>query len=202
MAQDSRVDAYIAKAPPFAQPILEHIRSAVHAARPGVQETIKWGTPFFDYHGTLCMMAAFKSHVRFGFWKGALMRDRGWAPADAEGSGGIGRVRSIEDLPSKAALARLVKTAAKLNEDGVRAPATAARTPKPPVVVPPILKAALAKNADAKARFAAFSPSHRREYVEWITEAKTDATRQRRVEVAVAQIVDGKQRHWKYQRPT
>jgi uncharacterized protein YdeI (YjbR/CyaY-like superfamily) len=202
--RDSRVDAYIAKAAPFARPVLVEIREAVHAGCPDVCETMKWSVPFFESEGPLCMMAAFKAHARFGFWKGALLRKHGWSPDELAASGEIVRITSVSDLPARAMLIKLVKAAAKLNASGVKAPKPRASkkpaTATSAVAAPAPLKAALAKNAAARATFAAFSPSHRREYVNWITEAKTDETRARRVAAAILQMADGKARHWKYQR--
>ena len=191
---DRRVDAYIAKSRDFAKPILEHLREVVHTACADVEETMRWSFPHFDYKGTLCSMAAFKEHCAFGFWKGALVV--GERPKDAMGH--LGRITSIKDLPTKKALIALVKKAAKLNEAGVKR--VIVRKPKPPLETPPDLVSALAKNKKAKSAFEAFPPSHRRDYVEWITEAKTDATRERRLKQALEWIAEGKPRNWKYER--
>ncbi|HEY3279746.1 MAG TPA: YdeI/OmpD-associated family protein [Gemmatimonadales bacterium] len=184
--KDPRVDAYIAAAAPFARPILNRLRKVVHSACPGAEETLKWRTPTFMYHGILCGMAAFKSHCMLGFWKSALLETKG-----------LDCLTSVADLPSDRALAALVKQAAALNEEGIKAPRRTAR-PRPPLKVPADVTAALKKNAKARATFAGFSPSHKREYVEWVTEAKTDETRQRRLETAVAWMAQGKPRNWEY----
>ena len=199
--KDPRVDAYIAKAAPFAQPILTHIRDVVHEGCPDVQETMKWSAPFFDYAGgPLCMMAAFKEHCRFGFWKGNLVLDGETLGLDIT-IGGQGRITSVADLPPKRTLAKYVKKAAELNAAGVKVERPK-RAAKGDVAVPDDLAAALKqrKHAPARAAFDAFSPSHRREYVEWLTDAKSDATRERRLEQTLAQLAEGKSRHWKYQR--
>lgn len=193
---DPRVDAYIAKAAPFAQPILEHIRALVHEAVPGVEETIKWGAPSFMHAGgILCVMAAFKQHAALNFWKGALLLDA----IPEEGMGSFGKLRSVRDLPPKKTMLALLRKAAKLNEDGVKVPA-ARKTgrAKPPPEVPADFAAALKKDKAAAKRFDAFPPSHRREYIEWITEAKREETRQRRLAQALAWIAEGKPRNWKY----
>jgi uncharacterized protein YdeI (YjbR/CyaY-like superfamily) len=188
---DPRVDAYIAKAPDFARPILKEIRARVHDACPACEETMKWSTPAFDYKGAMCGMAAFKAHCMFGFWK---------APLVVGGSNPHGRFRnlkSIADLPSKKDMTALIRKAMALNDDGVVV-ARAAREKKAPARVPADLAGALAKSSKAKAAFAAFSPSHKREYVEWITEAKREETRSKRVQTAVKWIAEGKPRNWKY----
>lgn len=200
--KDPRVDAYIARQADFARPILEHLRRVVHQGCPDVTETIKWGNPAFDYKGPMAGMAAFKAHCLFGFWKGTLIAAR--APGLPAGDGddgvwGFRRITSLSDLPSEKTLVRLVKVAAQLNDAGVKVP-RARKAPKPPLRVPADLAAALKKNARANTTFAAFSPSHRREYIEWITEARTDETRQRRLAQAVAWMADGKPRNWKYMR--
>jgi len=194
--KDPRVDAYIEEAEVFARPILRHLRTLVHAACPDVEETMKWSFPHFDYRGIMCSMASFKAHCAFGFWKAALVL--GDKAADGA-MGHLGRITSIDDLPSEKVLTGYVKTAARLNEEGVRVERTA-RRPKPPVEAPADLLRALEKNKKAHAAFEAFPPSHKRDYVEWIVEAKGEDTRRRRLETAVAWMASGKPRNWKYMR--
>ena len=198
MKKDPRVDAYIAKAKPFAQPILRRIRQAVHAGCPDVVETIKWSVPAFEYKGPMCGMAAFKAHCLMGFWKGTLVKSM---PKDTvtQAGGGWGRFESVDDLPDQKLMIRMVKEAAALNDAGIKVP-RAAKAPKAPLKAPAYLLAALAKNKKAARAWAAFSPSHQREYIEWITDAKTDATRGRRLDTAVVWIAEGKGRNWKYER--
>jgi uncharacterized protein YdeI (YjbR/CyaY-like superfamily) len=195
--RDPRVDLYIAKSAAFAKPILEHLRETVHAACPDVAETIRWGFPHFDANGMLCSMASFKAHCAFGFWKGDLLF--GDTPKGKDAMGHFGRVCSVADLPSRRELVRLVKAARKLN-DGGPMPRTKAKAPKPLVDVPADLAAALGRDAKARATFERFPPSHRREYVEWIVEAKRDETRARRVAQAVTWMAEGRSRNWKYER--
>jgi uncharacterized protein YdeI (YjbR/CyaY-like superfamily) len=194
--RDPRVDAYIEKAQPFARPILRQIRKAVHAGCPEVLETIKWSVPAFEYKGPLCGMAAFKAHCVFGFWKSALLEG---VPGTENPMDQFGRLTSLEDLPSEKTLIGLVKQAVKLNDAGIKL-SREKKPPKPPAKVPADLAAALKKNSKARAAFDAFSPSHRREYVEWITDAKQEATRQRRLDTAIQWIAEGKGRNWKYER--
>lgn len=197
--RDRRVDAYIAKSPEFAKPILRYLREIVHTAVPEVEETMKWSVPHFDYKGMLCSMAAFKAHCGFGFWKGELVLDD--LTKASEAAGHLGRITSIDDLPSKNELTRFIKKAAKLNDAGVKAPARrAANAAKALPDTPDDLRAALAKNKKAKATFDAFPPSHRRDYIEWITGAKAEETRQRRLQQALEWMAEGKSRNWKYER--
>jgi uncharacterized protein YdeI (YjbR/CyaY-like superfamily) len=195
---DARVDAYIQKAAPFAQPILLHLRSVVHEACPGVEETIKWRNPSFDYKGIFCGMAAFKAHATFGFWKDSVLVKR--LPAsDAKALSQLARITTLDELPAKKTLVRIVKAAATLNDEGIKMmrPKGAPRAaPRPPAD----LAAALAKNPQASATFTAFSPSQKREYVDWIVEAKQAATRAKRLATAVEWIAEGKERNWKYVR--
>jgi uncharacterized protein YdeI (YjbR/CyaY-like superfamily) len=199
--RDPRIDAYIERAQPFAQPILKHLRKVVHAACPGVQETMKWSFPHFDYQGIFCAMAGFKQHCTFGFWKGSLLRDRvkGMPAGGEKAMGQFGRITSLADLPGEAVLRKIVQTAAKLNDEKIAVPRRAPR-PKPPLRVPPYFTAALKKSKQAFAAFQAFPPSHRREYVVWVAEAKTEETRNRRLAVAIEWISEGKGRNWKYER--
>jgi uncharacterized protein YdeI (YjbR/CyaY-like superfamily) len=194
--KDERIDAYIEKAQPFARPILTHIRKAVHAGCPDVNETIKWGMPHFDYKGIMCGMAAFKEHCAFGFWKASLLGVSG--PASRDAMGQFGCVKSIKDLPPQKELIGLVKAAAKLNDEGVTAKREK-KAPKPALPTPPALTAALKKTKKAQAAFDALSPSHRREYVAWIAEAKQEATRERRIATTLEWLTEGKTRNWKYQ---
>lgn len=200
---DPRVDAYIRKAAPFARPVLEYIRAVVHEGCPEIVETMKWSRPFFDFNGPLCGMAAFKEHCSLHFWKGGNIVSADASKAGAMGQ--FGRITTLKDLPARRTLVGLVKKAAALNAAGVRADwmekrvvARAVRSVRP-IVVPEDLAAALAKNRKARATFEAFSPSHRREYVDWIVGAKRQETRDRRVATAVAQMADGKVQNWKYE---
>jgi uncharacterized protein YdeI (YjbR/CyaY-like superfamily) len=193
---DPRIDKYIARAADFAKPILTHLRKVVHAACPDVEETMKWSAPHFDYKGMMCGMAAFKSHCAFGFWKGSLVLD---GPRSGDAAGHFGRITSLGDLPPDRVIAGYVKKAAKLNDEGVRV-ARKPTAPKKPLPVPADFAAALKKKPAARKAFDAFSPSHRREYVEWVTEAKTDATRQKRMATAIGWLSEGKSRNWKYER--
>ena len=194
------VDRYIAAAAPFARPILERIRSAFHKAHPEVTETMKWSFPHFEYKGLLGSMAAFKQHVSWGFWKGRLMADPlGIIPPAGETSMGGARIADVKELPSEKNMVAYVREAIRLNEEGVK-PRRPARTPKAEAEVPVDLAAALKKSPAAKNAFEAFSPSHRREYIEWITEAKQDATRQKRLATTLEWLSEGKSRNWKYER--
>jgi uncharacterized protein YdeI (YjbR/CyaY-like superfamily) len=191
------VDAYIAKAAPFAQPILEKIREAFHAASPKIEETMKWSVPHFEYKGIVGSMAAFKQHVGWGFWKARLMKD----PAGILNGTGMGgaRVENVKDLPPKKVLVEYVREAVQLNEEGKKVEGTRSmRRPAKPAEVPDDLAAALAKNKKARATFDQFSPSHRKEYIEWIAEAKQEATRSKRLAQAIEWMAEGKARHWKY----
>jgi uncharacterized protein YdeI (YjbR/CyaY-like superfamily) len=196
--RDKRIDEQIKTAAPFARPIMTRLREAVHAGCPDVVETLKWSRPSFEHHGLLCGVAAFKAHCSFGFWKHALLVERG-GPKAAPELEALGRISDVSELPSKATLVRYVRLAAKLNADGVTVPKRRAKL-KPPVAVPADLKRGLAGNARAKAYFASLSPSHRREYVEWITEAKQDETRRRRLATTLEWLAQGKTRQWKYEK--
>jgi uncharacterized protein YdeI (YjbR/CyaY-like superfamily) len=194
--KDARVDAYIEKSADFAQPILRHIRKVVHAACPDVEETMKWSFPHFEYKGTMCSMAAFKGHCAFGFWKSSLvLGDK----ATDGAMGQMGKITSVKDLPSEKVLTGYVRKAAALNEEGVKVE-RAPRRARPTIEPPPDLVKALKNNRKALAAFDSFPPSHKREYVEWIVEAKGDDTRRRRVETAVEWLAEGKPRNWKYMR--
>lgn len=192
---DPRVDAYIEKSADFARPILSRLRKIVHKACPEAQETIKWGFPHFDYKGMLCSMAAFKNHCAFGFWKGELVVE---SKKRDQAMGDLGRITALDDLPSDKVLAGYINKAMKLNDQGVPAPHLARRRKKPKLPVPDDLARALAESPGAKATFEGFPPSHRREYIEWITEARTEATRQRRLATALEWLAEGKPRNWKY----
>ena len=195
--KDPRIDAYIAKSAKFAQPILKHLRALVHESCPDVVETIKWSMPHFDYEGVLCGMAAFKQHVTFGFWKGKLLLDTKGLPVD-EAMGQFGRITSVSDLPSVRAIAGYVKKAMKLNEDGVVVKREVKA--RKPIAMPAVLRSALVKAPKARATYDGLSPSHRREYLEWVTEAKTEATRDKRIATTIEWLSEGKHRNWKYER--
>ncbi|MBM3840792.1 MAG: hypothetical protein FJ398_23110 [Verrucomicrobia bacterium] len=172
--RDDRVDAYIAKSADFAKPILNHIRKLVHHACPDVEETMKWSFPHFDYKGVLCSMASFKAHCAFGFWKGALIfgKDKGPATPEDQAMGQFGRITSLSDLPKDDVLIGYIKKAVELNEAGVKLSVRPKSKDKKELIVPDYFVALLKKNKKALSTFEAFSYSHKKEYVEWITEAK------------------------------
>jgi uncharacterized protein YdeI (YjbR/CyaY-like superfamily) len=203
-SRDPRVDAYIEKAAPFAQPILNHLRKLMHQACPHVTESIKWGMPFFLQQGiVLGNMAAFKQHCAFGFWgsqmKKALDKD---GLRSSEAMGALGRITNLKDLPEEKTLLAYMRQAGELVQTGERTKSIdrSMRSSSPkPVRVPPELAAALKKNKAANKAFAAFPPSHRREYSDWVADAKRPETKQKRVTQAVTWIAQGKSRNWKYQ---
>jgi len=198
--RDKRIDAYIAKSANFAQPILSYLREVVHEGCPEIEETIKWSFPHFDYKGMLCAMAAFKQHCAFGFWKGSLIFD-GKGEKSEDAMGHFGRITSLKDLPAKSALLGYVMKAKQLNDDGVKVPRKPVpRGVKRELAVPDYFMNAVKKNKKALATFEGFPYSHKKEYVEWVTEAKTDETRNRRLQTSVEWMAEGKSRNWKYER--
>lgn len=194
--KDARIDAYIAKAQPFAKPILRHLRAELHAACPEVEETIKWGMPHFAYHGLLAGMASFKAHVAFGFWKGSLVT--GSTRQAKEAMWDFGCITSVKQLPGKRELRALIKKAMELNESGT-APKRPRKHAKPPLRTPADLNAALKSTTKAAAFFKSLPPSAKRDYIEWITEAKQPATRAKRLATTVEWLAEGKRRNWKYE---
>ena len=195
-ALDSRVDAYIDGAAPFAKPILMRVRKLVHRACPDVQESIKWSFPHFEYNGILCGMAAFKQHCSVGFWKRQLIFGTGEATG-AEAVNWSRRIESVSDLPTEKEFIGYVRKAAELNKTGPKVQKKpAVRRPSPDM--PQDLAAALKKSPKAKRTFENFSPSCKREYVEWIVGAKRDETRQRRLSTAIGWLNEGKPHNWRY----
>ena len=194
-SRDKRIDAYIAKAAPFARPILTHIRAVVHTACPDVEETLKWGAPAYTHHGILCITAAFKAHCALVLWRAPLIVG---AVKSRDSRGHFGRLTTVKDLPSKAVLVGLLKQAVKLNESGATTSQRVKGKPKKSVATPADLAAGLKKSAKARAEWDDFSPSARREYIDWITEAKRPETRAERLKTTLQWVAQGKQRHWKY----
>jgi uncharacterized protein YdeI (YjbR/CyaY-like superfamily) len=203
---DPKVDAYIERAQPFAQPILTHLRKLMHKGCPDIEEAIKWGHPFFLYRGTILgHMAAFKQHCSFGFWGeeiGATLREA--KVVQDGGMGSLGKITSIKDLPSEKEMLGWIRQSCALIDSGDHTSIMAARNkvvkvPKTAPKASPEFAAALKKNKKASAVFEAFSPSCKREYVEWISEAKREETRDKRIAQAIEWIAEGKQRNWKYQ---
>jgi uncharacterized protein YdeI (YjbR/CyaY-like superfamily) len=195
--KDTRVDAYIAKSADFAKPVLKHIREVVHDTCPEVEETIKWRMPTFMYKGMLCGMAAFKQHCALGFWKGSLIVDSNGKPVE-QSMGNFGRITTVAELPAKKVLAGYIRKAMELNDSGVKTPARSKTKERKPLVVPNYLKTALKNKKKAQQTFDAFSYTNKKEYVEWLTDAKTDETRQRRLDQAIEWMAEGKTRNWKY----
>ena len=196
MSRDSRIDAYIAKAQPFARPILEKLRERVHVVLPEAEEALKWSMPAYTLDGKIVLItAAFKAHAALNFWRGQELRGDS---ANADAMGQFGKIASVDDLPSDAELDRLIQEAAGLSKSAP-APRKAKHEPKPEPGMHPDFAAALAKAPKARAALDGFPPSAQRDYLEWIAEAKQDATRQKRIATAVEWLSQGKRRHWKYQ---
>lgn len=196
--RDKRIDAYILKSADFAIPILTHLRELVHLACPDVEEALKWSFPVFEYKGIMCNMAAFKQHCTFGFWKASLMKDKTLVKnAESESAmGHLGKIKSLKDLPSDKIIIAYIKEAAKLNEAGVKV--IKKKPEKIKLVTPPYFIKALKSNKAALKTFEGFSYSNKKEYIQWITEAKAEATRDKRIETALEWLAEGKIRNWKY----
>jgi uncharacterized protein YdeI (YjbR/CyaY-like superfamily) len=196
VSREPRIDAYIAKAQPFAQPILSHVRDRVHAALPDAEETIKWSMPAYTVGGKIVLItAAFKAHTALNFWRGQELN----SSHDTVGAmGQFGKIKSLEELPPDAELDRLIREAAELAKTAPT-PRKAKYEPKPAPTLHPDFASALSKAPAAKAVLDGFPPSAQRDYFEWISEAKQDATRAKRIETAVEWLTEGKRRHWKYQ---
>ena len=200
---DPRIDAYIAKAADFAKPILIHLRDLIHTACPDVEETWKWSFPVFMYKGAImCNMAAFKAHCAMGFWKASLMPDTDGilGNRDKDGMGHLGKIYSIKDLPKDTVLKKYIKAAMKLNEEGVKLPPRPKPTEKEKkeLKTPEYFVKELKKNKKAEKVYNDFSYSHKKEYIEWFEEAKTEPTRNKRMAQAIEWIEEGKGRNWKY----
>jgi uncharacterized protein YdeI (YjbR/CyaY-like superfamily) len=196
VSREPRIDAYIAKAQPFARPILEKVRERVHAVLPDAEETIKWSMPAYTVSGKIVLItAAFKAHAALNFWRG---QERESSHSSVGAMGQFGKIRSLDELPNHDELDRLIREAAEL---AARAPAPrkVKHAPKPPIDMHPQFEAALDKAGNAKATFDAFPPSCRREYIEWVGEAKRDETRAKRIATAIEWLSEGKRRNWKYE---
>jgi uncharacterized protein YdeI (YjbR/CyaY-like superfamily) len=196
------VDMYIAKAGEFAQPVLWYLREVVHEGAPGVTEAMKWSMPFFVYKGVIVgNMAAFKAHCSFGLWGPEVVKELR-AKGDAQGGsmGSFGKITAVEELPPRKKLVAYVKLATKAIDAGERTKAwSRPKVAKAEAVVPDTLVAALKKHKAAAKKFAAMTPGYRREYCEWIAEAKREETREKRAAEAVGWIAEGKSRNWKYE---
>jgi uncharacterized protein YdeI (YjbR/CyaY-like superfamily) len=199
---DARIETYIGQAADFAKPILSHLRDLVHDTCPDVQETWKWSFPNFYYCNTgLCSIAAFKHHCAFSFWKGAIMPDPDGILiiTGKEAMGNLGKITSLQDLPSDAILKKYLKAAMHLNEIGAKVPRKKQTDEvRVELTVPTDFDTALRSSLQAIHYFEQFSYSHKKEYIEWIEEAKTIATRYKRIAQAIEWIMDGKSRNWKY----
>jgi uncharacterized protein YdeI (YjbR/CyaY-like superfamily) len=198
--RDKRIDAYIKNSADFAKPVLNHLRELVHKACPDVAETIKWGFPNFEYKGVLCSMAAFKEHCAFNFWKVKLMNDpyNILEKEERTGMGVLGRIKSISELPKDKIFLSYIKEAVRLNDEGVKIQRKPAAKEKKELSIPDYFMKALKKDKKALKTFENFSYSHKKEYVEWVTEAKTEETRNKRLSTAVEWMAEGKGRNWKY----
>lgn len=200
MKSDPRIDTYIARAAPFAQPILSHLRALLARTCPDGEETLKWGMPSFTYRGRiLCGMAAFKGHATFGFWQNSAVTGDDTPDAQATAMGQFGRLTSLSDLPDDVKLADMMTRAMALIDSGVKMPRPVKHA-RPPAELPEDLATALSASAKATATFESFPPGQRREYIEWVTGAKRPETRKKRLDTTIAQLEEGKRLNWKYER--
>ena len=197
--KDARIDAYIDRSADFAKPILKHIRKLVHAGCPEVEETLKWGHPSFVHKGILCGMAAFKNHCAFILWKGALILDDRGTRVDG-GMGHFGKLSKLGDLPKDGVMLGYIRRGAQLNEQGIKVPGKVRSKEKKELKVPSYFLKALRRNTKAFETFRGFSYTNKKDYVEWITEAKTEETRSNRLATAIEWMADGRARNWKYER--
>lgn len=198
--KNPEVDAYIEQAAPFARPILNHLRRLVHAANPAITETIKWGFPHFEYKGLVCNMAAFKQHCTFGFWKASLLSDTHGvlAPIGKTAMGHLGQIKNVADLPPDEVLIDYIREAIHLNEENRKVPAKAPVGESKDLEVPDFFQQALEGHPEALTTFQNFSRSQRKEYVDWLLDAKTEETRNKRLATAMEWLAEGKIRNWKY----
>ena len=198
---DKRIDDYISESVDFAKPILNHLRKLIHIACPQVEETIKWGFPHFDYNGMMCSMASFKHHCAFGFWKAAIMKDADQLKENnANAMGHSGKIKNLKDLPPDEIIIDRIKEAMKLNEEGIKLPERKKSDKKPEIIVPFSLKKELVKYKKASDTFNNFSPFNKRDYIEWIEEAKTEDTKKKRILKTIELLTEGKKRNWKYEK--
>lgn len=201
--KDKQIDIYIANAQPFAQPILTHLRKLIHATCPDVEEGTKWGMPHFGYKGMMCSMAAFKQHAVFGFWKAAIMNDphKIFIQRGETAMGHLGQLKDLSDLPSDKILIQYIKEAKRLNDENIKLPPRnkSSEKTKKELVVPDYLLNVLKKNKAAYKTFKDFSYSHKKEYIEWITEAKTEETKNKRIATTLEWLEEGKGKNWKYE---
>jgi hypothetical protein len=195
--KDPRIDAYIEKSADFAKPVMTHLRKLIHKASPKITENIKWSMPAFEYKGLVCGFAAFKQHCTFGFWKQSLM-EKDTFPKSKDAMGSLGRIASKKDLPPDDVIIKLVQQAVELNEKGIKVEKKKPAAKKE-LLIPDYLTAALKKNKAAQTTFDNFPPSCKKEYVEWITEAKTEPTREKRLATTIEWLSEGKRRNWKYE---
>ncbi len=202
--EDKRIDYYISKSADFAQPILIRLRHAVHKGCGDVKETMKWSFPHFEYKGSiLCTMASFKEHCAFGFWLAPLMEDPDkifLTDEDKTAMGHLGQIKSIKDLPAEKILLKYIKQAMKLIDQGAKLSKAPKASQSAELLIPDHFKKELKKNKVALINFEKFNYTNKKEYVQWITEAKTESTREKRMKQAIEWIAEGKIRNWKYVR--
>jgi uncharacterized protein YdeI (YjbR/CyaY-like superfamily) len=196
------IDEYINKSEEFARPILLHLRKIIHLACPDVEETIKWSFPNFEYKGQiLCSMASFKKHCSFGFWLGAEMED----PENIlnkvgnTNMGNFGKIINHNSLPDDNIIIKYIHEAMKLSESGTKKKTSKIKDKKS-LEIPVYIIEFIEKYPKAKVVFNNFSNSCKKEYVQWIEEAKQVSTKLKRLEKAVSMMEEGKEFNWQYKK--
>lgn len=192
------VNKYISNAPISQQKILSKLREIIHKASLDIEEKIRWSHPHFDYMGKgMCFIQALKERVTFGFWFGDKIYNSPKLSKEAKAIyETMGNLTDVSQIPSTKLIIEEIHLAMKLIESGNRD--VKEKKVKPQLVIPDYLSLRFKKDKTANSSFSKMSPSHQREYVDWIIDAKTDETRENRISTMMSQVKEGKSKNWKY----
>ena len=114
--------------------------------------------------------------------------------------GHFGKITSLQDLPSDAIIKSYIKEAMALNDADVKLPKSKKVIAETKLIIPEYFQKRLNKNKIAKATFEKMPPSHKKEYLQWIPEAKTETTREKRISTTLEWLEEGKSRNWRYEK--
>jgi len=187
------IDEAFSKFTGFQKEYCNHLRKLIHKAMPDVKEDWKWG-PNFNVNGMVCGVWGFKDHVKLVFFKGSAMKDtyklfnQG---KENEGNRSI-NFSSADKIDDKKIIEYL-KEAAEINRKGIKLVKKEIK-----VVMPAILVKALNKDKASKTYFESLAPSHRRDYADYISQAKQEETQLRRLDKVMEMLTDKRTLNDKY----
>lgn len=189
------ITAYIEKATPEFKEVMIALRSVLNNPNFDIKEDWKWGAPNFNNEGMICWLAHFRNHVGMNFFKGTLIKDKYNLFTHYREEKGNRQLKFSDInqiIPEQ--IEYYIEEAIKLNQENIKVVKKEIDTS-----LPLDLETELNNNPKAKMFFESLAPSYKRDYIEWIEEAKREATRTKRLATTMEWLSEGKKKNWKYE---